>query len=237
LKAAKNPKPAFPADPLSKWRKNHPMNLAASWPVPPKALPDIYPAIIGTLLTASFEEVLGKQKFEKVLRQAGLEITGRDVPDLPFEAPAKISQALEEIYGEQASQGLSLRAGRVLFHRGLRAFSSILGLSHRSFRLLPPAQKVLRGVDLLAWVLNHYSDQRMRVEKRPQELLLVNEKCPHCWNLKKPFPCCQLTVGVLQEGLAWACNGKQYSVEEISCQAKGDPSCTYRIVRKPLAIR
>ena len=210
------------------------MNLASSWPVPPKTLPDIYPAKIGNLLVASFEEVLGKEKFEKVLRQAGLENIGRDVPDLPFEAPTKISQALEEIYGEQAGRGLSLRAGRVMFHRGLRAFSGILGLSQRSFRLLPPAQKVLRGMDLLAWLLNHFSDQRVRVEKRPRELLLVNERCPHCWNLKKVSSCCQFTVGVLQEGLAWACNGKLYSVEEISCRARGDPSCTYSIIRKSL---
>jgi hypothetical protein len=213
------------------------MNLAASWPVPPKALPDIYPAKVGNLLAASFEEVLGKQKFETAFRQAGLVIAGRDVPDLPFDAPARLFQALEEIYGEQAGRGLCLRAGRVMFHRGLRVFSGILGLSHRSFRLLPPAQKVLRGLDLLAWLLNHYTDQRVRVEKRPREFLLVNEKCPHCWNLKKAAPCCQLTVGLLQEGLAWACNGKRYSVEEISCRARGETSCTYRIIRQPLAMR
>jgi len=211
------------------------MDLAASWPTPPKTLPDIYPAKIGNLLVASFEEVTGKQKLEKALRQAGLDFTGGDVPDLPFGAPARLYDALEEIYGEQASRGLCLRAGRVMFHRGLRVFSGILGLSHRSFRLLPPSQKVLRGLDLLAWLLNHYSDQRVRVEKHARELLLINEKCPHCWNLKKTSPCCQLTVGLLQEGLAWACNGKQYSVEEISCRAKGDPACTYRIIRKPLS--
>jgi predicted hydrocarbon binding protein len=211
------------------------MNLAASWPASPKALPDIYPAKIGNLLVASFEEVLGKQKFGAALLQAGLDISAGDVPDLPFDAPARLSNALEEIYGEQAGRGLCLRAGRVMFHRGLRVFSGILGLSHRNFRLLPPGQKVLRGMDLLAWLLNHYSDQRVRVEKHPRELLFINEKCPHCWNLKKASPSCQLTVGVLQEGLAWACNGKQYSVEEISCRARGESACTYRIIRKPFA--
>jgi predicted hydrocarbon binding protein len=157
------------------------------------------------------------------------------VPDLPFGTPARLSAALVEIYGEQAGRGLCLRAGRVMFHRGLRVFSGILGLSHRSFRLLPPSQKVLRGMDLLAWLLNHYSDQRVRVEKHARELLLINEKCPHCWDLKTTSPCCQLTVGVLQEGLAWACNGKQFSVEETTCRGQGDPACTFRILRKPLA--
>jgi len=203
------------------------MNIAASWPVPKPALPDVYPGKIGDLMIASFEEVLGRQKFDLVLRQAGLEIAESKVPDLPFGAPAKLYQALEDIYGEQTTRGICLRTGRAMFRRGLRAFSGILGLSHRGFRLLPPAQKVLRGMDLLAWVLNHYSDQRVRVERHGPDLLLVNERCPHCWELVKSSACCQLPVGALQEGLAWACNARQYSVEEISCRAKGDPTCTY----------
>jgi predicted hydrocarbon binding protein len=208
------------------------MDIAASWPVPPNALPDIYPATIGNLMIASFEEVLGRQKLAPALAQAGLEIRGTPVPDLPFGAPAKLYLALEEIYGEQTARGICLRTGRAMFRRGLRTFSGILGLSHRGFRLLPPAQKILRGMDLLAWLLNHYSDQRVRVEKRPSGWLLVNERCPHCWQLTKPSPCCQLPVGALQEGLAWACSSRQYAVEEIACHAKGDPNCTYRITPK-----
>ncbi len=208
------------------------MDIAASWPVPPQALPDIYPAKIGDLMIASFEEVLGRQKLAPLLKEAGVEIAENAVPDLPFGTPAKLYQALEEIYGEQTARGICMRTGRAMFRRGLRAFSGILGLSHRGFRLLPPTQKILRGMDLLAWLLNHYSDQRVRVEKRPHDWLLVNERCPHCWGLTKSSPCCQLPVGALQEGLAWACSGRHYSVEEISCRAKGDPSCTYRIKRK-----
>jgi predicted hydrocarbon binding protein len=208
------------------------MNVSASWPVPQKALSDVYPAKIGDLLVASFEEVLGLPKFAFVSRQAGLVLREGRVPDLPFNAPALLYQALEEAYGEQSTRGICLRTGRVMFRRGLRSFSTILGLTHRSFRLLPPAMKVLRGMDLLAWLLNHYSDQRVRVEKRDNDLLLINERCPHCAGLTKPSPCCQLPVGALQEGLAWACSGRRYSVEETTCRAKGDPVCTFRIRRK-----
>lgn len=211
------------------------MDIAASWPVPPQALPDIYPAKIGDLMMSAYEEVLGRQKFTLVLHQAGLELPGSKVPDLPFGTPSKIYQALEEIYGEQTTRGICLRTGRVMFRRGLRAFSGILGLSQRAFRLLPPPQKVLRGMDLLAWTLNHYSDQRVRVEKQPHEILLINERCPHCWEMKKSSPCCPVPVGALQEGLAWACSARQYTVEEITCRANGDPSCTFRIKSKTSA--
>ena len=208
------------------------MDIAASWPVPPQALPEIYPAQIGGLMLSAYEEVLGGVKFAAILRRAGLEIGGSKVPDLPFGAPSKIFQALEEVYGEQTARGICLRTGRVMFRRGLRDFAGILGLSQRAFRLLPPAQKILRGMDLLAWLLNHYSDQRVRVEKHAQDFLLINERCPHCWGLRKSSPCCQLPIGALQEGLAWACSGRQYRVEEITCRAKGDPTCTYKISQK-----
>jgi predicted hydrocarbon binding protein len=208
------------------------MDIAASWPVPPQALPDVYPAKIGNLLMAAYAEVLGTQKFTQVLNQAGIGASAIPVPDLPFGTPSKVYRALEEIYGEQTSRGICLRTGRVMFRRGLQSFSGILGLSHRSFRLLPPAQKVLRGMDLLAWVLNHYSDQRVRVEKRAQEVLLINERCPHCWEMTSTSACCQVPVGALQEGLAWACSARQYSVEEIACRAKGDPSCTFLVKSK-----
>jgi hypothetical protein len=212
--------------------RSKPMDIAASWPIPQQALPDIYPSKIGDLMMSAFEEVLGKPKFTPVLLQAGITFAEGKVPDLPFGTPAKVYQALEDIYGEQTTRGICQRSGRVMFRSGLRAFSGILGLSHRGFRLLPPAQKILRGADLLAWLLNHYSDQRVRVEKHLQELLLINERCPHCWELTRSSPCCQLPLGALKEGLAWACSSRQYSVEEISCRAMGDSSCTYRIKRK-----
>lgn len=183
-------------------------------------------------MIAAFEEVVGRQKLAPLLAAAGIDIPENGVPDLPFGTPAAIFQALEEAYGEQPARGICLRTGRVMFRRGLRIFSGILGLSHRNFRLLPPSQKIFRGLELIAWLLNHYSDQRVRVEKKPREYLLINDRCPHCWRLSRSSPCCQLPVGALQEGLAWACSGRPHTVEEIACRATGDPTCTYRIKPK-----
>jgi predicted hydrocarbon binding protein len=211
------------------------MDFAASLPASKKALPDTSFPPLGDLLMASFEEVLGGAQWNFILQRAGVATSGRESKHLPFDTPAQLAQAVEDIYGEQTGRGLCLRVGRVMMHHGLRAFSGTLGLSERSFRLLPPAQKIRRGLDLLAWLLNHSGDQRVRVENEDGALLLINEKCPHCRGLRKAAPCCQLPIGALQEGLAWLCGGKRFSVEEISCQAMGDPSCTYRIPRKPLA--
>jgi predicted hydrocarbon binding protein len=214
------------------------MDLAASWPFPSQALPEIYPAQIGQLLISSYEEVLGRPGLQTALKKARLKIPeiGATISkwDLPFEAPALLAQAVVDLHSEQAGGGLCLRAGRVMFRRGVREFSNTLGLTDRGFRLLSPAQKILRGMDLLAWLLNHFSDQRVHVETTPHFLLLVNERCPHCWGIQRAAPACALPVGALQEGLAWASGGKRFAVEETTCRAKGDPTCTFQINRKPL---
>jgi predicted hydrocarbon binding protein len=214
------------------------MDLVASRPAPLKSLPEIYPAQIGQLLLDSYKEVLGEPGLQQALRMVNLAPVGdpsqTTAPALPFETPALLAQAIEEIHGEQTGRGLCLRAGRVMFRRGIRSFSTTLGLTDRGFRLMPPAQKISRGLDLLAWLLNHYSDQRVHVEKTAMHILLVNERCPHCWNRHLDRPACLLPSGALQEGLSWASAGKRFAVEEITCRAKGDPACTFQISRKPL---
>jgi predicted hydrocarbon binding protein len=210
------------------------MNIVASWPAPSRVLPEIYPARIIRLIIISYEEVLGDAGFQAVWAKAGLQERNPSDASFPFDTPARLGQSVEEIYGAQTGSGLCLRAGRAALRHGVREFSSILGLTDRGFRLLPPAQKILRGMDLLAWLMNHYSDQRVRVEKTDAHLLLINERCSQCASRASDQPCCHFTIGVLQEGLAWASGGKQYPVEEIACRARGDATCTFRILRTPL---
>jgi predicted hydrocarbon binding protein len=47
-------------------------------------------------------------------------------------------------------------------------------------------------------------------------------------------PCCQLNVGLLQETLFWVSGGKYFMVEETSCIANGDQTCTIHLSRQPL---
>jgi predicted hydrocarbon binding protein len=209
------------------------MNIVASWPAPSRALPEIYPARIIRLIVTSYEEVLGAQGLQAVWQNAGL---GKkdEVIDFPFDTPSRLAKGVEEVHGLQAGRGLCQRAGRSALRHGVREFSAILGLTDRGFRLLPSGQKILRGMDLLAWLMNHYSDQRVHAEKTDTHLLLINERCSQCAGRTSDTPSCHFTIGVLQEGLAWASSGKQFPVEEITCRARGDAACTFRILRTPL---
>jgi len=210
------------------------MNIVASWPAPSRALPEIYPERIVRLVMTSYTEVLGESQWQAVWKNAGLEKTNAAGNEFPFDTPSRLARNVEELYGIQTGRGLCIRAGRAALRHGVREFSAILGLTDRGFRLLPSGQKILRGLDLLAWLMNHYSDQRVRVEKTDAHLLLINERCSQCAGRTVDTPSCHFTIGVLQEGLAWASGGKQYPVEETACRARGDAACTFRILRTPL---
>jgi predicted hydrocarbon binding protein len=41
-------------------------------------------------------------------------------------------------------------------------------------------------------------------------------------------------VGLLEESLRWVSRGRRFKVEEVSCIATGDETCTIVISKKPL---
>jgi predicted hydrocarbon binding protein len=210
------------------------MDIVTTWPAPGRVLPQAYPVRIIRLIISSYEEVLGASALQSACQKAGLPAWKDPNASFAFDTPARLALSIETLHGVQAGQGLCVRAGRVALRRGVREFSSILGLTDRGFRLLPSAHKILRGLELLAWLMNHYADQRMRVEKTDDYLLLINERCAQCAGRQAVAACCHFTIGVLQEGLAWASGGKQYQVEETACRARGDAACTFRMRRTPL---
>jgi len=61
-----------------------------------------------------------------------------------------------------------------------------------------------------------------------------NDRCPVCWGRKTEVPCCHLAVGIIQESLYWVSGGRNFTVQEIACIARGDEACTIAIDKKPL---
>ena len=103
-----------------------------------------------------------------------------------------------------------------------------------AFRLLPLNEKLSTGAQLFSEIFNRYSDQRVRVEETKERLYWHVERCPICWGRKTDRPVCHFTVGFLQEALYWVSAGKYFLVEETKCVARGDPSCTIEIDKKPV---
>jgi len=83
-------------------------------------------------------------------------------------------------------------------------------------------------------VFNQTSDQIVRVEEKEDHFLYHIDRCPVCWQRKTDKPVCFIAMGVIQEGARWLSGGREFRVDEISCIAMGNPSCTFVIYKEPV---
>ncbi len=199
-----------------------------------------YPNKIGRIVLLAMEEIMGRNGVNAVLNLAKLRHLINNYPpnnfdrQFGFEEVGSIQQSLDDMYGPRGGRGLALRAGRACFKYGLKEFGPVLGIADLAFRLLPLNMKLKVGAEVFADTFNKYTDQRVRLGEEEDRLIWHNERCPICWGRKSDSPCCHLAVGILQESLYWVSGGKNFSVQEIACIARGDETCTIVIDKKPL---
>ncbi len=199
-----------------------------------------YPNRMGRIILLSMEEVMGRNGVNAVLKLGSLSSLIENYPpdntELNFSFPTVnlLTEMLEHMYGPHGGRGLSLRVGRACFNYGLRQYGTQLGLTEMAFRLLPLPTKLAAGATAFAELFNRYTDQRVRVEQEDGRLLWHIERCPLCWERKASEPVCHLAVGLLQEALYWVSGGKVFNVEERTCIAAGDQTCTIVIDQSPL---
>jgi predicted hydrocarbon binding protein len=195
---------------------------------------------MGRIVLLATEEVMGRNGVNAVLNLAKLRHLVNNYPpnnfdrQFRFEDFGRLQQALEEMYGPRGARGLALRAGRAAFKYGIKEFGPVMGIGDLAFRLLPIGMKMKVGVEVFAEVFNKFSDQVVRLGEDESHYIWIIERCPVCWGRHTTEPCCYLAVGILQEGAYWVSGGKNYSIEEVSCIARGDPTCTILVSKRPL---
>ena len=199
-----------------------------------------YPNRMGRIILLSMEEVMGRNGVNAVLKLASLSTLMEAYPEdntelaVPFNALSSITETLEHAYGPHGGRGLALRVGRACFNYGVRQYGMQLGLTEMAFRLLPLPTKVSAGARVFAELFNNFTDQRVRVEEEDGKILWHIDRCPLCWERNAQDPVCHLAVGLLQEALYWLSGGKVFNVEEQTCIAAGDLTCTIVIDQTPI---
>jgi predicted hydrocarbon binding protein len=199
-----------------------------------------YPNKMGRIILLAMEEVMGRNGVNAVLNLAKLKHLVNNYPpnnfdrQFTFEEVGGIQLALDEMYGPRGGRGLALRAGRMCFKFGIKEFGPVLGIADLAFRLLPLGMKLKVGFEVFAETFNKFTDQMVRLGEDETRFLWIIERCPVCWERRSSQPCCHLAVGILQEALYWVSGGKNFEVEEITCIAQGDPTCTIAIDKQPL---
>lgn len=199
-----------------------------------------YPNRMGRIILLSMEEVMGRTGVHALLKLAALPSLLDNYPAddaeraFSFSTVSTMTDMLEQIYGPHGGRGLALRIGRECFNNGVRQYGMQMGITEMAFRLLPLPAKVSAGAKAFAELFNTFTDQKVRVEEDGDKLLWHIERCPLCWERHAQEPVCHLAVGLLQEALYWLSGGKVFNVEEETCIAAGDETCTIVIDQSPL---
>ena len=200
-----------------------------------------YPQKMGRLILQGMEEVMGTSGVNTVLHLGSLNSIIENYPTtssertFSFETVSALQASLEKVYGPRGGRGVALRVGRSSFRYGLKEYGSMLGLTEMAFRLLPLPTKLRTGARVFADLFNKHSDQKVRVDESENKIYWIIEHCPLCWERTADEAICHLAVGVLQEALYWLSGGKVFSVEETTCVARGDETCTIVIDQTPLS--
>jgi predicted hydrocarbon binding protein len=199
-----------------------------------------YPNRMGRIILLSMEEVMGRNGVHAILKLASLRsLLDNYPPDsaeraFSFSTISALTDMLEQVYGPHGGRGLALRIGRACFNNGVRQYGAQMGITETAFRLLPLPAKVSAGARAFAELFNTFTDQKVRVEEDGNALLWHIEQCPLCWERRAQEPVCHLAVGLLQEALFWLSGGKVFNVEEKTCIAMGDDTCTIMIEPSPI---
>jgi predicted hydrocarbon binding protein len=196
---------------------------------------------MGRIVLIAMEEIMGHHGVNAILNLGQLYHLVNNYPpnnlDLgfTFEEFSAIQQTLDDMYGVRGGRGLALRAGRETWKYALKEFMPVLGITDLAVRTLPLGIKIKIGLEVFAQTFNKFSDQRVRLGEDERGYLWMIEKCPICWQRSSLTPCCHLAVGLLEQGLDWVSKGRRFRVEEMSCIARGDNTCTIVIAKKPIA--
>ncbi len=199
-----------------------------------------YPNKMGRIVLVAMEEIMGHHGVNAVLNLAKLSHLVNNYPPnnlklgFTFSEFSAIQQTLDEMYGERGGRGLALRAGRETWKYALKEFMPVLGITDLAMRMLPLGIKIKIGLDVFAETFNKFSDQRVRLGEDTNHYLWIIERCPICWQRTSETPCCHLAIGLLEQALDWVSRGRRFKVEQISCIAAGDETCTITITKQPL---
>jgi len=141
-------------------------------------------------------------------------------------AYASLQAAIRTYFGRGA-RGVLLRVGQRLWNQILD--DAALGNKAQAavIKRLPLNARRKSTLELLSRLLSAQPGD-ITLHTLDLDLLLVDHASPTTDGYRDSAPICFVTHGLIRESLSWA-TGQGHDVEEISCKARGDKSCEFKI--------
>lgn len=186
------------------------------------------------------EDIMGKNGLNSVLHAAGLNrLIDHYPPDdlkreFDFAEFAALNQGLDDTYGPRGGRVFALRGGKASVKAGLDAFGAAVGVSGLALKFLPLNAKLRIGLPAMAKIFSTFSDQVSVVTEEEDHFVYTIKECPVCYGRHSEVAICHGAVGLLQGGVHWVSGGKDFTVVETECKAKGDQDCVFHVYKEPL---
>ena len=193
------------------------------------------------LALSSTEATLGKSGYHAVIRVAGLDrLLDAPPPDnTKLETPggdfSALLSAILSMYGEAPSRGLFRRWGATFGGSAVKRRPSA-ALLKPMLSLLPLQRRVRTVLDALVNEANTARGEPLHTltDKRDQYLVTFND-CLYCAGMHPAEPICYPIIGTLETVLRWG-TGRDFTVREVKCAARGDAACVFAIDKQPLHV-
>jgi bacteriochlorophyll 4-vinyl reductase len=193
------------------------------------------------LALSSTEATLGKSGYHAVAHVAGLDrLLEAPPPDnTRLETPADdfsaLLNAILNMYGEASTRGL--------FRRWGTAFGATAVKRRPSAKLLKPMLALLplqrRVRTLLAAFVTEGNAARgaelHALSEKPEQYVLTFNDCLYCAGMHPSEPICFTVVGIIETVLKWGA-GRDFTVREVQCHARGAAACVFEIDKQPLHV-
>jgi bacteriochlorophyll 4-vinyl reductase len=187
------------------------------------------------------EATLGQSGLYAILRMAGLDHYIEQPPrndnqlDTPGTDLSALLGAILHMYGEHATRGLFRRWGS-LFGQGGAESRPTAKLLRPMLNFLPLNRRALTVLETLVRESDAARGEALHtVTETDDAFVVVFDDCLFCYSLRTSEPICLTVVGTLEAVLKWG-TGRDYTVSETTCTARGDEACTFVIDKRPLNV-
>jgi hypothetical protein len=136
-------------------------------------------------------------------------------------------QAEIRTYFGRGARGVLLRVGQSLWNQILEDASFASKAQAAVIKRLPLNARRKSTLELLSHLLAGQTGD-ITLHTLDLDLLLADHASPTATGYHDPAPICFVTQGLVRESLFWA-TGQGYDVEEISCKARGENTCEFKI--------
>lgn len=172
----------------------------------------------------SFEEILGTNGKNAVLKYAGLNQYVSEPPDyfeertLDSIITAQLHSATHDLFGTNGVRALLYRAGRRLISVAIEKSRSIAELIEKS-----PGAVFKTALDALCY---HSAQTGVHYTEYDDKIEVIIPECDVCVGVIETEPFCHFWKGMLEE-IASFDTRYHYTVLEVKCKAMGDGACVF----------